>query len=378
MSMILCPECGSKISDKATMCPHCGFQSNDPLLPISEQDTYENIPVFDYCVEDDDISIDDLSVSSYEDNKRLVNYFGKWDNIQTSMPAIAEVIIALANKENVMIAKIEPYVKKLIDNGTYSLMYDKHGAILPTIRDSNGIVKQIRLENASFSPDLLQAINNLSTQARMASIIDKLEYIEDALMQLDIGLQNDRLAKSEAAHDKLKQARLIQDTKLREIAILGIINSATDAKRVLMRNFSQNLNYILEHSNESGLKLLKSKKEETEALNRKSLDSFQALMYINNSVQVECEGYSIIGEYEPCRECLSEYKKFIESNNLDKRDTLLLLNEHSDQKKIELVDHFVDIANRISTFNTHTDSIEYHIPKLLCERNNDKEEICNE
>ena len=378
MSMILCPECGSKISDKATMCPHCGFQSHNPLLPISVQDTYENIPVFDYYIEDNDLSINDFSVLSYEDNKRLVNYFGKWDNIQTSMPAIAEVIISLASKENVMIAKIEPYVKKLIDNGTYSLMYDKHGAILPTIRDSNGIVKQIRLENASFSPDLLQAINNLSTQARMASIIDKLEYIEDAIMQLDIGLQNDRLAKSEAAHDKLKQARLIQDTKLREIAILGIINSATDAKRVLMRNFSQNLNYILEHSNESGLKLLKSKKEETEALNRKSLDSFQALMYINNSVKIECEGYSIIGEYEPCRECLSEYKKFIESNGLDKRDTLLLLNEHSTQKKIELVDNFADIANRISTFNIHTDSIEYHIPKLLCERNSDKEEICNE
>ena len=62
MSMILCPECGSKISDKATMCPHCGFQSNNPLLPISVQDTYENIPVFDYYIEDNDLSINDFSV----------------------------------------------------------------------------------------------------------------------------------------------------------------------------------------------------------------------------------------------------------------------------------------------------------------------------
>ncbi|MFU0517418.1 MULTISPECIES: zinc ribbon domain-containing protein [Gardnerella] len=25
MSRILCPGCGTKISDKATNCPHCGF-----------------------------------------------------------------------------------------------------------------------------------------------------------------------------------------------------------------------------------------------------------------------------------------------------------------------------------------------------------------
>lgn len=41
MSLILCPECGTKISDKARICPHCGFMSDDNLRPISEQDTYE-------------------------------------------------------------------------------------------------------------------------------------------------------------------------------------------------------------------------------------------------------------------------------------------------------------------------------------------------
>lgn len=375
MSMILCPECGAKISDKATMCPHCGFQSKNHDLPISVQDTYESIPVFDYYIEDRELNLDDISVTSYEDNKRLVDYFGKWENIQASMPAIAEVIMSLANKEKVMIAKIEPYVKKLIDNGTYRLMRDKDGAILPTIRDSNGIVRQVRLENVSFSPDLLQTLNNLSTQARMANIIDKLEYIEDAIMQLDIGLQNDRLAMSESAHDKLKQAMHIQDTKLREIAILGVINSATDAKRVLMRSFSQNLNYIMDHSNESGIKLIMSKKEEKEALSQKALDSFQALKYINNSVQIECEGYSMLGEYEPCRVCLNEYKKFIINNKLNTRDTLLTLNENTSQKKIELVDQFEDIANKITAFDTNTNSLEYHIPKLLCDSYNEEDEI---
>ena len=45
MSLILCPECGTKISDRATKCPHCGFQSADAERPISEQDKYEIVPI---------------------------------------------------------------------------------------------------------------------------------------------------------------------------------------------------------------------------------------------------------------------------------------------------------------------------------------------
>lgn len=52
MGLILCPECGTKISDKATKCPHCGFQSADPTRPISEQDKYEVVPVFGYDIEE--------------------------------------------------------------------------------------------------------------------------------------------------------------------------------------------------------------------------------------------------------------------------------------------------------------------------------------
>ena len=47
MSLILCPECGTKISDRATKCPHCGFQSADAERPISEQDKYEIVPIFE-------------------------------------------------------------------------------------------------------------------------------------------------------------------------------------------------------------------------------------------------------------------------------------------------------------------------------------------
>ena len=73
----------------------------------------------------------------------------------------------------------------------------------------------------------------------------------------------------------------------------------------------------------------------------------------------------MLGEYEPCRECLSEFKTFIEENGLNKRDTLLLLNENSSQKRIEIVDEFSDIASRISAFDTSSGQIEFRMRDLL-------------
>lgn len=364
MSLILCPECGTKISDKATKCPHCGFQSADSERPISEQDRYEIVPAFEYDIEEWNPNRGDLSIISYEDNKSLVAFFGKWENIKIKLPAIAEVIGAMANKQHIMIAKMDQYVKDLIDQGVYRFTIDKQGEILPTIRDADGFVKQVRLEDMALAPNLTQSLNNLSTHAVMARILDEIEYVGDAIREIHIELQNDRLAMAESAKDKLRQARMIQDTKLREQYLLEVISSATDAKRVLMRNFSQNRNYVLERSQKSDLQLIMKFRGERD-VSQKAIDAFQALVYITNAVQTECEGYAMLGEYEPCRECLNEFKSFILENRLNKRDTLLLLNENSSQKKIELVDEFSDIANRITAFDMRTDRIEYHMQDLL-------------
>ena len=369
MSLILCPECGTKISDRATKCPHCGFQSADPSKPISEQDRYEIVPIFEYDIEEWEPNRGDLSVISYEDNKSLIAYFGKWENIEIQIPAIAEVISSMAAKEHVMIAKMDQYVKDLIDRGIYRFTIDKQGEILPTIRDAKGFVKQVRLEDMTLPHNLTQALNNLSTHAVMAQILDEIEYLGDAIREIHIELQNDRLAMAESVRDKLRQARLIQDAKLRESALLAVVNSATDAKRILMRNFSQNMHHILKHSQKSDLQLLLSPKGERD-VSQKAIDSFQALVYITNSVQTECEGYAMLGEYEPCRECLLEFKSFIEDNRLNSRDTLLLLNENSSQKKIELVDEFTDIARRITAFDVSTGRIEYQMRELLTGYNN--------
>lgn len=360
MSLILCPECGTKISDRATQCSHCGFQSADSSRPISEQDKFEIYPTFEYDIEGWQANRGDLSVISYEDNKSFIDHFGKWKTIQVELPAIAEVISSMAKKEHIMVAKMDSYVKDLIAKGIYRFSIDKQGEILPTIRDGKNIVKQVRLEGMTFSPNLTQSLNNLSVHATMAQILDEIEFVGDAIREIHIELQNDRLAMADSARDKLLQARRIQDSKLRETSLLTVISSATDAKNALMRNFSQNLLYIREHSNESDFRQM-LKRSDTAA---KATDALQALVAITSAVQTECEGYAILGEYEPCKICLEEFKDFIISNELDKRDTLLLLNENSSVKKIDIVNQFSDISKRITTFDTSS-QIEYHLHDLL-------------
>ena len=248
MSLILCPECGTKISNKATMCPHCGYVSNDSSLPISVQDSYEVVPSFSFDIAEWNPEREQTSIIAFDDNRTLVQHLGNWQNIQLRLPAIAKVIKSMADKDKVLVAKMDSYVKTLIEKGIYRFSIDKNGEILPTIRDAEGIVKQVRLEEMHFTPELANSLSNLQTQAAMAQILDEIEYVGDAIRGIHIELQNDRIALAESTKDKLLLAAKIQDTKLREVALLNVVNSATDAKRVLMRNFTENLRFIAENS----------------------------------------------------------------------------------------------------------------------------------
>lgn len=372
MSLILCPECGAKISNKATMCPHCGYVSSDSSLPISVQDTYEVVPTFSYDIEEWIPNREQPNLIAHEDNRALVEYFGNWQNIQLRLPAIAKVIRSMADKDKILVAKMDSYVKSLIEKGIYRFTIDKNGEILPTIRDAEGIVKQVRLQEMTLTPELVGSLANLQTHAAMARILDEIEYVGDAIRGIHIELQNDRIALAESAKDKLLFASRIQDTKLREISLLNVVNSATEAKRVLMRNFSENLNFIAENSQKNDVQLLIEGKKGKD-IPQKAADAFQALVSITNAVQIECQGYALLGEYEAAKECLLQFRRFITDNKLDDRDTLILLNENTPAKKMPVVNEFMKIANNITTFDASRQLTGYNI-SMIAEVSEDESE----
>ena len=352
MSLILCPECGTKISNKATMCPHCGYVSSDSTLPISVQDAYEVVPTFSFDI---------------------VEWNPSNENIQLRLPAIAKVIKGMAENDKILVAKMDSYVKTLIDKGVYRFTIDKQGEILPTIRDAEGIVKQVRLQEMTLTPELANSLTNLQTHAAMAQILDEIEYVGDAIRSIHIELQNDRIALAESTKDKLLLAAKIQDAKLREVALLGVVSSATEAKRVLMRNFTENLNYIAENSQKGDIQLLMEGKKGKD-IPLKAADAFQALVAITNSVQIECQGYALLGEYEASKESLLMFRQFITDNKLDERDTLILLNGNTPLKKMTVVKEFMKIANSITTFDANRQLAGYNITMIAEGSENEGEE----
>jgi len=354
MSLIRCPECSGKISEKATVCPHCGYHSYDPSLPISEQEAYEAVPVFQYDIVDWNANRGDLSIISYEDNKTINEYFSQWEYIENHLPEIASKIKAIIPEEDhYMIAKMNKHVKSLIDNGTYRFTVDKNGEILPTLRasDGSGFVSQVRLEEKAIPKDLAQSLNNISIHTQLAEILDELEYIGDTIRNIHIELQNDRYAIAEGAHDNLMLAYRCQDSNLREMALINAVQNATTAKRVLMRNFSHNYRVLIENSGKSDIQLLMTKVQEHLDLAQIAKDSLQELKYIVYQVQAECEGYAMLGEYDACNESLLMFKKFILDNNLNEKNTLRLINSYSDENLEEVVEKFSITAERISSFD---------------------------
>ena len=371
MSMIMCPECGTSISSKARTCTHCGFISSDVNKPISEQDTYQHLPVIKYEIQrwdpQQNIVESELVNAAPSDNKTFMQFFGNWEYIRTTLPSLADLIMKMATGEHETrwVAKISDYYKKLIDEGTLRLVLDKNGEILPTIFGKERFVKQVRLEQIQVPADLTQAMQHLETQAALSLVLAEVHSVNEEIKQLESGLQNDRLAMAESAWDKLMQARAIADSRLRETYILQAISSATDAKRTLMRNFTEKKQYIEAHSGKPLLGLLKDSISREDS-SIKAEDSLQDLVAITNAVRVEGEGYLMLVQMGASKECLVEFRDFITDNKLDDRDTLLMIGMNLKQgsKLDNVIDQFSDIAQRAIDLN-ELDEYETVPKKLL-------------
>lgn len=336
MALIQCPECGSRISEKARTCPVCGYVSYDSLVPISEQETYISIP---YAPSVDDRW--DIVPLSQEDNSKIAKFLTKYENLRVVAPGLAAAIETLFSSKPQLVADINEYTQALINSGELTYAFDKAGNILPQLKnaDTKKISELIRLKEVSSNPMLGNAVNNLSNQAALAQILDELEMIEEKMANLQKELQEDRLAMADSAWDKVIQARSISDYRLRTVAIQNAINSATDAKRVLMRNFTVSFSAALR----SG----KSKEMERNAQN-----AAKDLVALTNCVRIECDGYVFIGEYNASKECLSTFLSFIKDNKLNDCDTLLKLNSSlpAQSKMNSLPSTFIGVVNKLQEY----------------------------
>ena len=99
MSLIRCPECNAKVSDKALACPRCGFVAEDHLLPISQQVCSAVVPTFSCTVEKgtlfESVLLNSVMIENHAD---LSESFGNMTWLGLHLPELTESICSLARK----------------------------------------------------------------------------------------------------------------------------------------------------------------------------------------------------------------------------------------------------------------------------------------
>lgn len=376
MPMIQCPECGTHIASKACMCPYCGYIGDDPRMPIGAQTVYDPAPQLQFEIERWDSHKKKMDTERVdlapEDNMKIWDTLKNWKQVQAMLPALAEAVLGMARSEKQWIADIPKYYEKLLKDGQITFRPDKNGQILPHLVGKDGrIVKQVRLKEIVSMPELLPNLQHLETQAALAMIMSQLENVQEQIAQVRGELQQDRLAKADAAWDQLNQALKITDGRRREQAVIIAIGTGTEAKHTLMRHFASCRHLIEGNADQNEARLIigdifkgKSNKERGEIEARMAYDD---LVGILNCVRVETEGHMAIGDTEAARCSLKEFAEFIETEQLDDRDTILKIDSRlpSAQKRPEVVDEFDAIAQRTMQLSALTAGES--VPKQLLE-----------
>ena len=356
--MMICPECGTKISEKASSCPYCGYRTNVRNLPIKVDNNLAKVQWDEGVFSPEFYEI--MPISNNQ-NSKLSEIFCNANTLQQVSPALFEAVKAMIPK-TVKVAELMPEAQKLLDSGVLHFKLDKNGEILPSVYNTitGKIGAQVRLKELNLTPAMGPAIINLQTQVALAEIISEIHDVQKEIANLHKELQDDRLALVDSAWQQLRQASLVEDTRLRNQMLLSISQEATNAKCKMIRAFERDKLYLESKSDRGFISILLDKEGQENASN-KSCELFTNLLAITKAVQIETTAYCVLDEPGAAKVCLTQFKDFINANNLSDQQTLLEFNSYSNVSHKSLISAFSDIDLRIEEL------ISTNKKDLLCE-----------
>ena len=353
---VQCPACGTFVAETATMCPYCGFRGDDPNWPIYKQGEYRPVPVVPCEIVVDDGRSCEIRLSD-EDNKNLFRHLADWNWLSTMLPALAETLESIFGGTVHLEAKLPEHIMHMIEEGKLHFATDKNGEILAEVFDErNKIFKQVRLEKVVRNDALLPAMQHLETQAALCLVMGKIDEVGRAVQQLGEELQQDRLARVDAALDMFQQACRIESSRERNEYVREALNEATRAKALLVRNFAQQQ------------RLMEQGGKKSDA----ALRAMQDYVAIVNAVNVQMQTHMALEQQDAAAYCLQDLNKFIKNYDLDKRDTMLnLVGSVKSKNRGDNPEKFVAgslrIAANVENVAKALDAGEAISPKLITE-----------
>lgn len=353
---VQCPACGTFVAETATMCPYCGFRGDDPNQPIYKQGEYRPVPVVPCEIVVDDGRSCEIRLSD-EDNKNLFRHLADWNWLSTMLPALAETLESIFGGTVHLEAKLPEHIMHMIEEGKLHFATDKNGEILAEVFDErNKIFKQVRLEKVVRNDALLPAMQHLETQAALCLVMGKIDEVGRAVQQLGEELQQDCLARVDAALDMFQQACRIESSRERNEYVREALNEATRAKALLVRNFAQQQ------------RLMEQGGKKSDA----ALRAMQDYVAIVNAVNVQMQTHMALEQQDAAAYCLQDLNKFIKNYDLDKRDTMLnLVGSVKSKNRGDNPEKFVAgslrIAANVENVAKALDAGEAISPKLITE-----------
>lgn len=353
---VQCPACGTFVAETATMCPYCGFRGDDPNQPIYKQGEYRPVPVVPCEIVVDDGRSCEIRLSD-EDNKNLFRHLADWNWLSTMLPALAETLESIFGGTVHLEAKLPEHIMHMIEEGKLHFATDKNGEILAEVFDErNKIFKQVRLEKVVRNDALLPAMQHLETQAALCLVMGKIDEVGRAVQQLGEELQQDRLARVDAALDMFQQACRIESSRERNEYVREALNEATRAKALLVRNFAQQQ------------RLMEQGGKKSDA----ALRAMQDYVAIVNAVNVQMQTHMALEQQDAAAYCLQDLNKFIKNYDLDKRDTMFnLVGSVKSKNRGDNPEKFVAgslrIAANVENVAKALDAGEAISPKLITE-----------
>lgn len=353
---VQCPACGTYVAETATMCPYCGFRGDDPSRPIYKQGECHPVPIVPCEIVVDDGRSCEIRLSD-EDNKNLFRHLTDWKWLSTMIPALAETLESIFGGTVHLEAKLPEHIMHMIEEGKLHFATDKNGEILAEVFDErNKIFKQVRLEKVVRNDALLPAMQHLETQAALCLVMEKIDEVGRAVQQLGEELQQDRLARIDAALDMFQQACRIKSSRERNEYVREALNEATRAKALLVRNFAQQQ------------RLMEQGGKKSDA----ALRAMQDYVAIVNAVNVQMQTHMALGQQDAAAYCLQDLNKFIKNYDLDKRDTMLnLVGSVKSKNRGDNPEKFVAgslrIAANVENVAKALDAGEAISPKLITE-----------
>ena len=343
MALIQCPECGSRISDKALSCPYCGFTASGEMglvpistLPPAPQRVAIKIPeasVFD----------DGTGLITRPDREMLAEFMMDANKMAELAPALYDAVHKLMEKRGtVWAADFSEAAQKLMDEGELVLAVEKKtGKFLPQLRNvkTGQIYEKARLHAEQLPSNLAPSLATIQTQVMLASLMGEIQNVAASVEALRLENKGERIGRAKGVWLELQQAANMLEPRLREQRLLGIASKATEQRSILQESF------------EVQLQLATSKQGNANTRGQAAKDAIVYLTTVALMARSEYAAAELVGEKEAARTALRQFESFVEKNRLDDENTLRALNSKSRVNLEGVTKGFYQIATNVKSLS---------------------------